>query len=369
MSTGLRIGLLGSGAISAKYLDTFRRMPQLELVACADLVRERSADLARRWGQPIRVCEPAELLASNEVDLVLNLTVPTAHAETADAALECGKHVYVEKPLATTVEAAEQLVAKASGLGLRVGCAPDTVLGTGVQTARAVIEQGRIGRPTAAIATLLGTGPDNRHPNPHFFYQPGAGPLLDMGPYYLTTLVTLLGPVQRVSALGHASSRTRPIIEGPNAGGSIEVNVNTHVSATLEHADGALSTLVTSFDVPAGSRLPRIEIFGTHGTLGVPDPNQFHGDVVTRADRGSEWAVVPATAGFVEASRGIGVADLADSLAVGVPHRASAELAAHVVEVLSAIERSVKTLRAVDIVSSPPIPAAVGLTPANQVLA
>lgn len=362
MTGRLRIGMLGCGAISAKYLSTLARLPELQLVACADLVRSKAEAVARDWPEPVEVLEPAELFRSAAVDVVLNLTVPAAHATTSLAAIRHGKHVYLEKPLATTAEKAMALVSAARSHGVRLACAPDTVLGTGIQTARAAIADGLIGRPTAANAMLLGGGPDNRHPNPHFFYQPGAGPLMDMGPYYVTALVTLLGPIERVSALGHRSSSTRPITDGPNVGGSIDVAVDTHVSASLLHADGALSTLVTSFDAPAASRMPRIEIYGTAGSLGVPDPNQFSGPVVIKTVRAPEWETVPESGGYVDGARGIGLADLAAAIDGGFEHRASSELAAHVVEVLEAIQRSSSSGQAVDVSYRPEPPTAVPLT-------
>ncbi len=336
MSAAARVAMIGCGNISGQYLAAIDALADLRLVACADVLPERATEVAARH-DGVRPLSPAEAVAADDVDVVLNLTIPSVHAELARAALAAGKHVYGEKPLATTVRDGRDVLTVAAAAGLRVGCAPDTVLGTGLQTARAVLDRGDIGRPVAATAFFAGGGPDNWHANPAFFYQPGAGPLYDLGPYYLSSLVTLLGPVRRVVGMARASRPQRRVSAGPNAGLVIDVEVDTHVSASLEHADGAISTLITSFDVPGESTLPRIEVYGETGSMGVPDPNYFDGPVSVRRVGEQAWAEVAPVAGYLAGGRGIGLADLARAVDADEAHRASGELALHVLDVMESI--------------------------------
>lgn len=332
MGEPLRIGMVGAGKISGAYLSTLARLPGLRLTAVTDLDRGRAETAAAEAGGGAAVVPTvADLVARDDVDAVLNLTVPAVHAEVALVALRAGKHVYGEKPLAADRKEAEAMVETARENGLRVGCAPDTVLGTGTQTARKAVDDGLIGTPVAATAFMTTAGHEAWHPDPEFYYRPGGGPLLDMGPYYLSALVHLLGPVVRVTG---ATSRPRPereIGKGPRAGHRFPVEVDTHVTGILEHAGGALSTLVMSFDIRA-ARLPRIEVHGTAASLSVPDPNGFDGPV--EIHRGGGWEALPVSAGYPDGGRGTGLADLADALSTGRPHRASAELAAHVLDVM-----------------------------------
>ena len=226
--------------------------------------------------------------------------------------------------------------------GVRVGCAPDTVLGTGIQTARAVLDAGDIGVPVAATAFMVTPGHERWHPAPEFYYRPGGGPLLDMGPYYLTALVTLLGPVKRVVGMSSTPRPTRVIGSGPRAGTEFAVEVETHVTGVLEHEDGALSTLLMSFDVWAG-QLPRIEVYGSGGSLEVPDPNGFDGEVRIFRAEAKEWEQVPERGGYRDASRGYGVSDLARALGEGVPHRANGQLAFHVLDVMESLLAAAKS--------------------------
>ncbi|MFI9341877.1 Gfo/Idh/MocA family protein [Streptomyces sp. NPDC052773] len=328
----LRVGLVGAGNISGQYLDTLARTPNLRMTAVTDLDPARAAQAAAGTGAAV-VGSVTELLSRDDVDAVLNLTVPAAHAEVALAAIAAGKHVYGEKPLAATREEAAAVLAAARAAGVRVGCAPDTVLGTGIQTARRAVDDGLIGTPVAATAFMTTAGHESWHPDPEFYYRPGGGPLLDMGPYYLSALVHLLGPVTAVTGAASAPRTEREIGSGPRAGQRFPVEVDTHVTGILRHEGGALSTLVMSFDVHA-ARLPRIEVYGTQGSLSVPDPNHFDGEVERYAPDRREWEALPVSAGYPGAGRGTGLADLADALATGRPHRASAELAAHVLDVM-----------------------------------
>jgi predicted dehydrogenase len=350
--TALRIGIVGAGQISGAYLSTLRRLSNVRVVAVSDLdeARARAAAAATPSVRPLPV---AELLAADNVDLVLNLTTPAAHAEVAHAAIEAGKHVYGEKPLAVTTGQAREVLAAAARAGVRVGCAPDTVLGTGVQTARAYLDAGEIGTPVAATAFMVTPGHERWHPAPEFYYLPGGGPLFDMGPYYLTALVTLLGPVRRVAGMAATPRATRTIGSGPRAGAGIDVAVATHVTGVLEHANGALSTLVMSFDVWAG-RLPHLEVYGTAGSLSVPDPNGFGGAVqIFRTEAEAEdWTPVAEAGGYRGAARGYGVSDLASALTAGTAHRSNGEIAYHVLDVMESLLAAAGSGHAADIASS-----------------
>ncbi|MFJ4923201.1 Gfo/Idh/MocA family protein [Streptomyces sp. NPDC088725] len=332
MGEPLRIGMVGAGKISGAYLNTFEKLENVRLTAVTDLDADRAKAAADRVPGAEVVGSVAELVARPDVDAVLNLTIPAVHAEVARAALAAGKHVYGEKPLTADRADADVLLSTAEADGLRIGCAPDTVLGTGVQTARKAVDDGLIGTPVAATAFMTTAGHERWHPDPEFYYRPGGGPLLDMGPYYLSALIHLLGPVVKVTGASSRPRAEREIGSGPRAGERFTVDVPTHVTGVLEHANGVLSTLVMSFDIQA-ARLPRIEVYGTAGSLSVPDPNNFDGTVdLFRA--GGEWETLPVSAGYVDAGRGAGLADMADAIEAGRPHRASAEVARHVLDVM-----------------------------------
>lgn len=355
--TALRIGVVGAGQVSGAYLGTLGRLSNVGVVAVADLdeARARAAAAATPGARPLTV---TELLAASDVDLVLNLTIPAAHAEIAHAAIAAGKHVYGEKPLAVTTGQAREVLVAAARAGVRVGCAPDTVLGTGVQTARACLDAGQIGAPVAATAFMVTPGHERWHPAPEFYYLPGGGPLFDMGPYHLTALVTLLGPVRRVAGMAGTPRATRTIGSGPRAGAEIDVAVATHVTGVLEHASGALSTLMMSFEVWAG-RLPHIEVYGTDGSLSVPDPNGFGGAVQIFRAGGGDWTTVAEAGGYRRAARGYGVSDLASGLITGTTHRANGEIAYHVLDVMESLLAAADSSHAVDITSSCDRPPAV----------
>ncbi|MCQ4206428.1 Gfo/Idh/MocA family protein [Streptomyces longispororuber] len=355
----LRIGVVGTGQISGAYLRTFRVLPELSVTAVADLDQSRATAVAAAV-PGTRALTTKELYAAEDIDLVLNLTVPAAHADVAHAAISAGKHVYGEKPLASTTAEARAVLAAADAAGVRVGCAPDTVLGTGVQTARAVLDTGRLGTPVAATAFMV--TPGHEHPAPEFYYQRGGGPLFDMGPYYLSALVTLLGPVRAVSGMASTSRPVRTVGSGPRAGSEFPVEVATHVTGVLEHESGALSTLVMSFDVWAAD-LPRIEVYATGGSLSVPDPNGFDGPVRLFDPGVGHWQDVPVRGGYVGADRGFGVADLARALTDGTEHRASGELAFHVLEIMECLLTSARTGRSTTVTSEGERPAAVPLQP------
>ncbi len=350
------VGIVGLGVISRQYLDTLVGGAHARVVAVADLDAARAAEVAARVpGAAARTVD--ELLADDAVDTVLNLTIPAAHADIALRAIAAGKHVYGEKPLALTVAEARGVLAAAEEAGVRVSGAPDTVLGTGVQTARRLVDDGAIGRPVAASATWISAGHERWHPAPDFYYAPGGGPLLDMGPYYLTTLVQLLGSVTSVSGGASRTRDTRTIATGPRAGEQVRVEVDTHVTGILEHADGALSTVVMSFDGVA-STAPSIEVHGEAGSLQVPDPNLFAGAVRLRPLGADSWQEVAPSAGYLDAGRGVGLLDAAAG-----PDRASGAMALHVLETMEALLRSARERQRVDVVSRVPRPAPVPLTP------
>ena len=337
MAAKVRVGLIGCGVISAAYLKGCQLFDIVEVTACADLFVERAQARAEEFNIP-KACSVEELLADDEVDLVINLTIPKAHAEVNLAAIAAGKHAYCEKPLAIDRQDGANTLAAAKEQGVRVGSAPDTFLGGGIQTCRKLIDDGAIGRPVAATAFMTTPGHERWHPDPGFYYQPGGGPMFDMGPYYLTALINLIGSVDRVTGSTRITYPERTITSQPKYGQKIEVNTATHVSGVLDFSNGVVGTIITSFDV-WGANLPWIEIYGSEGSLSVPDPNRFDGSVRLLRAGQTEWEEIPHTHS-IEVSRGIGVADMAYGLAYDRPHRANAELAYHVLDIMQAFEES-----------------------------
>ncbi len=351
----VRVGVIGCGNISATYLRVMPQFSVLQVAACADLDLARAQQRAAEFGVP-RACSVEELLADPTIELVVNLTIPAAHGSVAEAALLAGKSVYNEKPLALNRADGQRLLSLAQERRLRVGAAPDTFLGGGLQTCRAVLDSGAIGAPVAATAFFLNHGHEHWHPDPAFYYQPGGGPMFDMGPYYLTALVSLIGPVRRVAASARASFPERTITARPRRGQTVPVTTPTHIAAVLDFASGAIGSVITSFDVWAHN-LPRLEIYGTEGSLSVPDPNEFSGPVRVRRAGESEWRDVPLAFGYTEQSRGLGVADMAYGLRTGQPHRASGDLAYHVLDIMQATLESSASGTAVAMTTAPDRPA------------
>jgi len=356
-----RIGIIGCGNISGIYFQAGKTFEILDIAACADIIPERARAAAEQHGIP-KACSPEELLADPEIEIVVNLTIPKAHAEVALKAVEAGKSAYNEKPLTITREEGIRLLETAKSKGVRVGCAPDTFLGAGIQTCRKLIDEGWIGQPVGATAFMMCPGHESWHPAPEFYYQVGGGPMFDMGPYYLTALVNLLGPVRRVSGAARITRPERIITSQPKYGTRVKVEVPTHVAGLMEFAGGAIGTIITSFDVWA-AELPRIEVYGTEGTLSVPDPNGFGGPVRVRRAGAGEWSLMPHSHGYAENSRGIGVADMAYALRSGRPHRASGELAYHVLDVMHAFHDSSEQGRHIELQSTceRPAPLPMGL--------
>jgi predicted dehydrogenase len=304
---------------------------------------ERAKAKAAEFQIP-RVLSFEQILADPQVDVVLNLTVPRAHAQVSLAALEAGKHVYSEKPLATSVEEGRRLVEVAQQKKLRLGCAPDTFMGSGIQTARKLTEDGAIGRPVAFTAFMMCSGHEHWHPNPAFFYEAGGGPMFDMGPYYLTALLNFFGPIRRVSAL---ASVAIPVRHTPD-GKVIEVKTPDHISGSIEFESGVVGTIVTSFATrfPQYDTAQPITIYGTEGTLKVPDPNQFDGPVHVRRKDEEEFELVP-PATPVGYARSVGLADIALAISEDSAHRASAEQGFAVLEAMEGFLKSAHTGRAI----------------------
>lgn len=357
-----KVGIIGCGNISGIYLQAKEKFPILETVACADLDMDRAKAKAEEYG--IRAQTVEEMLGDDEIEIIINLTIPRVHAEIAGAAIENGKHAYSEKPLGLNREEGIELLAKAKSAGLRVGNAPDTFLGGGIQTCRKLIDDGWIGQPLAATAFMMAPGHERWHPDPEFFYKPGGGPMFDMGPYYLTALVNLLGPVRRVTGSTSMTRTVRTITSQPKYGQTIDVEVPTHVSGTLDFHNGAIGNVITSFDVWAAS-LPRIEIYGTQGTLSVPDPNTFGGPVRIRRAGADDWSEIPITHPYTENSRGLGVADMAQAIQSGRPHRASGELANHVLDIMCAVHDASNEGKHVELTTTceRPAPLPLGMLP------
>ncbi|MEE1654740.1 Gfo/Idh/MocA family oxidoreductase [Microvirga sp. CF3062] len=349
--TSLNVGIIGCGNISGIYLQNIPAYHGLNLRACADMRPEVAQAQASRHG--IEAMTVDQLLARDDIDLVVNLTVPAAHFGVSLAALSAGKHVFSEKPLAVDFEQGRRLVDEAEARGLHLGCAPDTFLGAGGRLARKLVDDGAIGRILSGTAFLMSHGMEHWHPDPEFFFKPGGGPILDMAPYYLSTLVNLIGPVQRVFAMSSIGFPERVVTaESPRKGHSITVETPTHVTALLEFASGAQVTFCMSWDVWKHSH-PAIEIYGSEGSLRVPDPNFFGGHVEV-TERGGDWRTVdssemplgvpnwrspnwapemPNKANY----RALGLADLASAVLNGTPHRSSGRLGLHVLEVMHSI--------------------------------
>jgi predicted dehydrogenase len=345
MTVPLRVGVVGCGIIAARYVEDAPAFAAWRPVACADVDESCADAFAAEHG--LRALPVGELMDDGDVDLVLNLTPPKAHAALVRAALAAGKHIYTEKPLATSVAEARTLVDDAAARGLRLGCAPDTFLGSAYETGRRLIADGAIGTPLGAGATMLVGGPESWHPNADMFYRAGGGPLLDIAPYYLTAIVSLLGRIESVAGFAATPNRERVLGTGPRAGERVAVEVPTHAATVLRLASGALATLTVSFEA-RDQYESGLVVYGSEGSLVLPDANAFGGDVVLRRGRDGDERVEYPSRGAQE-TRGLGIEELADSLAAGRPHRASGELALHVLAAAEAAVRVADERRVVDV--------------------
>jgi predicted dehydrogenase len=350
------VGIVGCGKICWAYFGGAQAYDFLNVVACADIVPEVAQTAADEYG-----CEAVsvdDLLARDDIEIVINLTIPVAHAEIALRTLEAGKHTHCEKPLAVTLEDGHKIVEAGKASGLRVGCAPDTFMGSGIQTCRKLLDDGLIGRPIAGTAFMMCHGHESWHPNPGFFYLPGGGPVFDMGPYYITALINLLGPARRVSASTQKTFETRTCTAEARNGEVLPVEVTTHVAGTIDFDCGAIITMVMTFDV-WNHKHTNIEVYGTEGSMQIPDPNGFGGVVSTAvAADGNEWVEQAHTHGY-EGSRCIGVADMAMAIEHGRPHRCSGELALHALEIMHAFDTSSQSGRHVELQTTCDRPAAL----------
>lgn len=344
MAATHRIGILGCGNIFGRYMTGLAKFPELQIVRVGDVDAGRAERAAAEFGLPAWG-DDNDLYADESVDIVVNLTPPVHHAATIGAALRAGKHVYVEKPLATTVHDARGVLTTAAASGRVLGSAPDTFLGSASQTARRALDNGLIGEPVGVSMFVGHSKAERWHPDPRFLFRAGGGPVLDMGPYYLAILVNLLGPLRSVAAASRIGAPARTLTAANRAADSVEVEVATHASAVLTFASGVLGTAQLSFDV-WDSELPHIEVYGTEGTLSLANPNHFDGDVRVRRHEDESWRVLSPVVDLFGAvgtpeqhRRGLGVRDLADALEGG-PHRANAEFAFHVLEALCAVDES-----------------------------
>lgn len=371
------IGVIGCGNISAAYMRLAPLFKGLEMRACADVNMDAATARAKEFG--LRACKVEELLAADDIDIVVNLTVPAAHFEVSKRILEAGKHSYSEKPFVLTLEQGEALRALAAEKGLRVGSAPDTFMGGAHQLARAVIDEGMAGQIVGGTCHVMSFGMEHWHPNPDFFFQPGGGPILDLGPYYITNLVQLIGPVKAVAAMTGKGRPTRTISNGPRDGQEIPVDTPTNIHALLEFENGAIVTLGASWDVKA-HRHENMELYGLDGSVYVPDPNFFGGDVSFATPAGTK--VVPQRDhpfGIPNMEDGratpranyrcAGLADMAAAIDAGRPHRCSQELATHVVEVMTAILEAGENRAWVEMTTTCARPEALGPEDAQALLA
>jgi predicted dehydrogenase len=358
----IRVGIIGVGNVLNQYLDKIGVHPDVRIVALADVNAEATAARAAEYGVS-KALSPDELLADDEVELVLNLTPPKLHAPVTLKAIAAGKHVLSEKPFATSLEEAREVLTAAREAGVKVGSAPTTFLGSGMQTSRKLIDDGWIGRPVAAVGSFACRGYEHWHPNVDPFYSPGAGPMLDIGPYLVTNLVNFFGPASRVAASAGRSSETRPRPDGKGGyDGVIPIDTPTHITGTIEFEAGGIATLIVSWDV-WNHNLPHLEIYGTGGSLAAPNPDHFSGAPILRRGEpgdlaldmtppgGGDWRETPITHRD-DAYRGIGLAEFGHAIRNGLEPRTGGEFAYHVLEILLAFEASAASGRHVDIEST-----------------
>lgn len=360
-----RIGIVGCGDISGIYLTNLTNMfKELDITGVCDLVDAKAEKAFSSYNIPRKYKDMHEMFADPTVDIVLNITRPYEHYDVTMAAIAAGKHVYAEKPLGATLEEGIKIRDAAIAKGIIIGGAPDTFLGAGIQTCRKLVDDGYIGRPVAATAFFACRGHESWHPDPAFYYQFGGGPMMDMGPYYITALVNLIGAVKAVSSMTKKSYPMRRITSAPHYGTIVDVEVATHIAGQMEFACGVIGTIIQSFDVHA-HKLPILEVYGTEGTLSVPDPNSFGGPVMLYRPESKAYKEIPLTFGYAENSRGLGLADMAKAIQTGRKARADIDLTHHILEVMTGFTTSAETGKQIVITSAPerPAPMKTGLLP------
>ncbi len=375
MAKHLNVGIIGCGNISAAYMDLSSLFRNIEVVACADMDIKAAQARASEFG--LRAETVDGLLASDDVDIIVNLTIPAAHYEISRQVVDAGKHVYSEKPFVLSVKEGKDLIKRAAKKGVRVGSAPDTFLGGAHQHARHLIDSGAIGGVTNGTAHVMSHGMEDWHPNPDFFFKPGAGPVLDIGPYYVTNLVQLIGPVKRVMAMSSTPSAQRTIGNGPRIGEKVNVETPTTIHALLEFHSGAIITLGTSWDVWQDGH-NNMELYGEDGTLYVPDPNFFGGELaLTKLGKDKKLPKfahplgVPNQkhkSGMMANYRTIGLADMAAAIMDERPHRCSHDLALHAVDVMTSVLKAGETGRSVNLSTTCERPAALTSADAKKLL-
>lgn len=351
----INVGIVGAGNISEIYLTNLTSMfDNINVVGIADIVTERAQERATKYG--VGAFSVEELVAHPDVEIVVNLTIPAVHAKVALEAIANGKSAYNEKPLAIDRADGQKLLAEAAAKGVLVGSAPDTFLGGGLQSVRKYLDDGLIGAPVAVSAQMLGHGMEAWHPDPYFFFQPGAGPLFDVGVYYVQALASIVGPVSRVSALSSVSFLERIVGSGPKTGDVIPVNTPTHIQSAIEFESGVVGNLGASFDVWETGHSTLV-IYGTEGTLRCPDPNTFGGPIQLLKGGDKEWSELPLVYGNTQNSRGLGVWDMANSLITGEPARANGKLGYHVLDIMASVLESSETGTTVTVESTVERPA------------
>ncbi|WP_336055981.1 Gfo/Idh/MocA family protein [Nitratireductor sp. CH_MIT9313-5] len=378
MTKTLGVGIIGCGNISAAYMKLSPLFRGIEVRACADVNPEAAKVRAEEF--KLRQETVDGLLASDDIDIIVNLTIPSAHYEISRRAIEAGKHVYSEKPFVLSVEEGQALAKAAEEKGVRVGSAPDTFLGGAHQLARHIVDSGQIGKIVSGTCHVMSHGMEHWHPNPDFFFLPGAGPVLDVGPYYVTNLIQLIGPVKRVGALSSIPAKERTILSEPRKGEKIPVETPTTIHAVMEFESGAIITLGASWDV-WHHKHSNMELYGEKGSLHVPDPNFFGGDLAVTEegnvlDELPDWPhpfAVP-NQGLEEGRplanyRAAGLADMAQAIMEGRPHRCSLEMSLHAIDVMTSILKSGETGSFVTLQTTCERPAALGVDAAGDLLA
>ncbi len=375
MAKKLGVGIVGCGNISAAYFSLSKMFKGMEVRACSDLDAKLAKARAKEFG--VRADTTQNLLAADDIDIIVNLTIPAAHYEVSKTAIDAGKHVYSEKPFVLSVKEGLDLKKRADRKGLRIGSAPDTFLGGAHQLARKIVDSGAVGRITSGTAFVMSHGMEHWHPNPDFFFQPGAGPVLDIGPYYVTNLIQLIGPVKRVAAFSSTPTAERTITSKPRYGQKVKVNTPTTIHSVLEFENGAVVTLNASWDVWSHGHSP-MELYGEQGTLLVPDPNFFGGEVRQakpgKAAKPQSWKHpfgIPNQKhanGAMANYRTSGLSDMALAIMAGRPHRCSLELALHAVEVMTGVLQAGETGKVITMKTSCERPQALGVSEAKSML-